>query len=287
MTRWGKEKTGKGLSVASRAKAYLPGSGMSYGVPLCAPDEALIRAWSEWLTEAVKHIDELEAELDAKESGGMTLKKCTQNELAEYAEWYAENGIPGMPSYHDAIRGFASSVRDGAAERWLANGKGWPRPAPKEETAEERVRADIAATGDYCDTTITEKANLRAILAELDRVRAERDERTEGWRKAERKLAKLSKDMHEVSEMLFESKVEVEGLRSGMMPAAQRPVDVEAVLAPVRRLRSALSEAAVVPVLESHLEPGALAAVQGFAVTARSCLDEALAEAEKIGRGGT
>lgn len=65
MTRWGKEKTGKGLSVAWRAKAYLPGSGYSYGVP----DEAMIRAWSEWLTEAVRHIDELEAELDAREAG--------------------------------------------------------------------------------------------------------------------------------------------------------------------------------------------------------------------------
>ena len=206
MTRWGKEKTGKGLSVASRAKAYLPGGGMSYGVP----DEALIHAWSEWLTEAMRHIDELEAEL----GGG------------------------------------------------------------KEETAEERVRADIAATGDYCDTTITEKANLRAILAELDRVRAERDERTEGWRKTERKMAKLSKDMHGVSGMLFESKVEVERLRSGMMPAAQRPVDIEAVLAPIQRVLSAYRTA---PVYGMKYE-----------LLARHVVDDlgqALAEAEKIARG--
>lgn len=225
MTRWGKEKTGKGLSVASRAKAYLPGGGMSYGVP----DEALIHAWSEWLTEAMRHIDELEAEL----GGG------------------------------------------------------------KEETAEDRVRADIAATGDYCDTTITEKANLRAILAELDRVRAERDERTEGWRKTERKLAKLSKDMHEVSGMLFESKVEVERLRSGMMPAAQRPVDAEAALAPIRKLRAEVDESR----RKHGLRADAYASTQNYDrahehVAQRECLavvvndmGDALAEAEKIARG--
>jgi hypothetical protein len=153
MTRWGKEKTGKGLSVASRAKAYLPGSGMSYGVP----DEALIHAWSEWLTEAMRHIDELEAEL----GGG------------------------------------------------------------KEETAEERVRAAV----DMSEPPL--QADLRAILAELD------------------------------------------GLR------AQRPVDIEAVLAPIQRVLSAYRTA---PVYGMKYE-----------LLARHVVDDlgqALAEAEKIGRGG-
>ena len=171
MARWGKAKTGKGLSVASRAKAYLPGGGMSYGVP----DEALIHAWSEWLTEAMRHIDELEAEL----GGG------------------------------------------------------------KEETAEERVRAAV----DMSEPPL--QADLRATLAELDRLRA------------------------------------------------QRPVDVEAVLAPIRsaKRRATADRRKYGCTARESVEDGsyrfgaedAWMASEQWVV--EQVLTEALAEAEKIARG--
>lgn len=129
-------------------------------------------------------LDAVRADYARLEEGAQKTVGITPGEMAEYAEWYAENGIPGSPSYHDAIRGFAQAIRGGAAERWVADGK--PQTASPPETAEGRVRAwvDDACEGRETDwrhpadirTILAETdwlhpADLRAVLAELDRLR--------------------------------------------------------------------------------------------------------------------
>lgn len=203
----------------------------------------------------------------------MTLKKCTVIELdinfwrvdfdgnldlsraaSNYKCWSGPFCIQVVSARDGMFTAYASGIgtsvcgptRSGALEAMLSH-LGLTRHDPKPETAEERVRAAV----DMSEPPL--QADLRAILAELDRVR---------------------KDMGEISATLFASKVEVERLRSGMMPAAQRPVDIEAVLAPVRRVLSAYRTA---PAYGMKYE-----------LLARHVVDDlgqALAEAEKIARG--
>lgn len=241
----------------------------------------------------------------------MTLRKCTIKQLDDRfwrVDWDGRAAEAKTANCTLSARPPAVAERDG--ESWFFAGI-WSQslddalsrfdltrhsPAADPETAEEVLRANARIHPGYGDAHVVSgftRDHARAILAELDRVRRERDERTEGWRKTERKLAKLSKDMREVSEMLFESKVEVERLRSGMMPAAQRPVDAEAVLAPIRKLRAEVDESR----RKHGLRADAYASTQNYDrahehVAQRECLavvvndmGDALAEAEKIGRG--
>ena len=228
----------------------------------------------------------------------MTLKKCTvtQDEMAEYAEWYAEHGTPGLSGHNqNGLRYFASSIRDGAAERWLANGKGWPKQESKEETAEERVRAFLAMHDD--DTTLMdigpgarsslEAADLRAILAELDRVRETSEALRASLRASNAVAQHVQGERDGLAESLDEHTRQIERLR------AQRPVDVEAALAPVRDALCLISDhrASVKRSLDTAYKNGCGAQgsdyrLLGYAYDLAAVhVTDALAEAEKIGRG--
>lgn len=191
---------------------------------------------------------------------------------------------------------------------------GFTRHGHNPETAEERVRALVSygfadSIAFFYDRHYVMARDLAAILAELDRVR-ETSEALRASLRASNAVAehaqserdriadKMHKDLGEISARLFASKVEVERLRSGMMPAAQRPVDVEAVLEPVRRVLSDWADrgsdlassrdrhmAQQSGASPNYIEAGIAEVERWSFMVAANSLREALAEAEKIARG--
>lgn len=138
---------------------------------------------------------------------------------------------------------------------------------PKEETAEERVRAAV----DMSEPPL--QADLRATLAELDRARAELTRARGAVESSERIRCAFYAELTELR--------------------AQRPVDVEAVLAPIRTVSD--SYAHQIASHENESDRRARAEQFNDALwhhtrgvglgLARNELIRALAEAEKIGRG--
>ena len=157
------------------------------------------------------------------------------------------------------------------------NGTGHDKP----ETAEERVRRVVSANpGSILLVNVgfearmgVEMDDLRTIFAELDRVR-------EAYEDALRSIG----NQQETNAIY---RAEVARLR------AQRPVDIEALLAPVREVRDSVAksmrehEGRVRSCVadESYDYAHAHLAQKEALVVVVKDMDAALAEAEKIGRG--
>lgn len=219
MTRWGKAKTDKGLSVASRAKAYLPPTTSR----CAAPDEALIYAWHSWLTEAMQHIDELEAEL----GGG--------------------------------------------------------KEDPKEETAEEVLRANAKIHPGYGDEHVVSgftRDHAREILDVLDAAR-ETVSALKASLRAANAVARSAQNSRDSAE------------RELLQLRTQSKVDVDAVLAPLRKLRDDVgrSRAQHDSRVQSYCYTKTYDRAHEHMVQRDALevvikdMDTALAEADKIGRG--
>lgn len=276
----------------------------------------------------------------------MTLKKCTVVELdptfwrvdfdgelelagaaSTYSKWSGPFCIQVVPVRERLFTAFASGIGTsicGPTQRdavdALLTHLGLARH-DKPETAEDRVRAFLDKRRD--ETTLMdigpeargaiEGADLRAILAELDRVRAQRPVDAE----KQRITAEYCRIATEVMEKAFDCQVAADCFchESGNMPCfnhsdavigfvrdavrakidggAQPPVDVEAVLAPVREVARGIADAGVAQGRQLGAAwhegryadiPGHGAREHGYAWCA-STIQSAIAEAEKIGRG--
>ena len=242
----------------------------------------------------------------------MTRVKCTVAQL-DGDFWRIDFGDPGAlfdlsPHIVRIAAGpacyAATNVKNGhsaegsspaaALDAYLAS-CGLTRHDPKEETAEERVRAFLAMHDD--DTTLMdigpgarsslEAADLRAILAELDRVRETSEALRASLRASNAVAQHVQGERDGLAESLDEHTRQIERLR------AQRPVDVEAALAPVRDALCLISDhrASVKRSLDTAYKNGCGAQgsdyrLLGYAYDLAAVhVTDALAEAEKIGRG--
>lgn len=240
----------------------------------------------------------------------MTLKKCTLRQLDDTfwrVDW--EGPAAEARTANCTLTANSPSIAERDGDSWFFCGI-WSQSLaealsrfaltiedPKPETAEERVIDDaftpdregwsylsgrvaesrvrracaIGSPGDLGPVAGVTLADLRAILAELDL-----------YRDGNRVLMERHKELH----------AQISNL------TAQRPVDVEAVLAPIRIRLAALEQRAsgLASSRDAHIanQPGTspnyieagIAEVERWSlmVTANS-LRDAIAEAEKIGRG--
>lgn len=207
----------------------------------------------------------------------MTLKKCTVTQLDDVF-WRVDCPAPLAPFvvHLTCVDGCARASTFNGRSFWggtwwqaldaLLEENGLTRHDTP-ETAEARVRAAV----DMSEPPL--QADLRAILAELDRVRSDRDLYKAG-------SDVLSKRLHELHEQIGDL-------------TKQRPVDVEAVLAPIRRCMDTLTSAAKYHE-RTELERAKVCRYSEASIhraTKKGLLEgadhlfSALAEAEEIGRG--
>ena len=187
----------------------------------------------------------------------MTLKKCTVTQLDDVF-WRVDCPAPLAPFvvHLTCVDGCARASTFNGRSFWggtwwqaldaLLEENGLTRHDTP-ETAEARVRAAV----DMSEPPL--QADLRAILAELDRVREALslayNGSAESIRRESEAAAELKRVLDELEDeksqriefsgALFKAGAELDRLR------AQRPVDVEAVLAPVRMLREDFAQRGV------------------------------------------
>ncbi len=207
----------------------------------------------------------------------MTLKKCTVRQLDDVfwrVDW--EGPAAEARTANCTLSANSPSIAERDGESWFFCGI-WSQSLaealsrfaltiedPKPETAEERVRR--FAKAHYSDVDVAGHwADLRAILAELDRVRereAALDEAAKvlcvGWAGVPLSARAIVQQREELNRVIA-------NLR------AQRPVDVEAVLAPVREMINRFTTR--------------FDRERDLRERLAESFEDALHEAEKIGRG--
>lgn len=220
----------------------------------------------------VTRLDDTFLRVDAPHLGGALVVRVTEHTHHRVYNRFAAE-FESSPHASGGTAGYGRTA-EGAVSALLAT-LGLTADEPRPETAEERVRRQLGDPSwpDYMaveeDDEIT-GGDLRAILAELDRLREELEAAGARWHM-------LSKERDMLAEKLSE----------------QRPVDVDAVLAPLREALCLISDhrASVKRSLDTAYKNGCRVQgsdyrLLGYAYDLAAVhMTEALAKAEKIGRG--
>lgn len=237
----------------------------------------------------VTRLDDTFLRVDAQHLGGALVVRVTEHTHHRVYNRFASE-FESSPHASGGTVEYGTTA-EGAVSALLAT-LGLTTDEPRPETAEDLVRAWAADASAGRETDWLAPADLRAILAELDRLRDAYDAQSADLLRERR----LSDDLKSALRMpghgsyveyAKEVRAEIDRLR------AQRQVDVDAVLAPVRDAVAGLKEAAArhesARLLEmEHGDRKEEAWHSARAVSYESAArraEAAIAEAENIARG--